>query len=61
MEGDCCAGDGRFMWLDGEGCEKGGEKACGGPEGRWMKDGRCCVVMVFWSDMAGYSGVCDHV
>jgi hypothetical protein len=49
------------MWLDGEGCEKGGEKACGGPEGRWAKDGRCCAVMVFWSDMVGYSGVCDHV
>jgi hypothetical protein len=49
------------MWLDGEGCAKGGGKACGGAEGRWVKGGRCCVVMVFWSDMEGYRGVCDRV
>ena len=49
------------MWFVGDGCEKGGENACGGPEGRWENGGRWCVVMVFWSDMVGYRAACDQI
>jgi hypothetical protein len=61
MEGDCCAGEGKFKWLDGGGCGKGGEKAFVGPEGRWVNGGRWCVVMVFWSDIVDYRGICDQM
>lgn len=49
------------MWLGGDACEKGGEKADGGPEERGANDGRCCAVMVFGSDMLGYRSVCGQI